>query len=142
MAEPPTTTSSTPCSAQSALQSEAIFRLLMVGSCSAVMSASANLILPASMFSKANGNLFLRQKFLHVADGVGAEMENARREDGVGLAGQQHLGHVLQRARAAAGHHRHTHRFADAPRDDEIEPGLGAVGVNGVQHNLARSEER
>src|SRR5674476_659163 len=27
-----------------------------------------------------------------------------------------------------------------APRDDEIEPGFRAVGVNGVQHNFARAE--
>src|SRR5437016_13837990 len=41
MAEPPTTTNSTPCSAQSALHNEANLRLLSVPSFSAVMSASA-----------------------------------------------------------------------------------------------------
>src|ERR1043165_73109 len=90
MAEPPTTTSSTPRSAQSALQSEASLALLSVGSCSEVMSASADLILLASMNSKANGNLFLRQKLFHIADGVFAEVENARGEDGVGFAFEQH----------------------------------------------------
>src|SRR5208282_6616727 len=78
MAEPPTTTSFTPRSTQSALHSEAIFKLLMVGSCSAVTSASADFIFSASMFSKAHRNFFLRQKPLHVADGVGAEVKNAR----------------------------------------------------------------
>src|SRR5665213_319870 len=60
MAEPPTTTSSPPRSAHSALHSEAIFKLLTVGSCSSVMSASADLILLASMISKPHRNIFLR----------------------------------------------------------------------------------
>jgi hypothetical protein len=33
-----------------------------------------------------HGNIFLRQKPFHVANGVGAEMENARGEDSVGFA--------------------------------------------------------
>src|SRR5258706_15747400 len=134
MAEPPTTTSSTSRSAQSVLHREASLALLSVGSCSAVMSANADLILLASMKSKANGNLFLRQKFLHVADGVFAEMENARGEDGVGFAFEQYFRHVFEFARAAAGYHGHADRFADAPRDDEIETGFRAVGVNRVQN--------
>src|ERR1035438_5978494 len=69
MAEPPTTTSSTPRSAQSALHNEASFALLSVGSCSSVMSASADFIFSESIFSESHRNTFLRQKFLHVADG-------------------------------------------------------------------------
>ena len=67
-------------------------------------------------------------------------MKNARGQHGVGPAFEQHLGHVFQLARAAAGHHRHTHGFADATRDDEVEAGFRAVGVNGVQYNFARAE--
>ena len=52
----------------------------------------------------------------------------------------QHLRHVLQLARAAAGDDGHTHRFADPPGDHEIITRLGAVGVDGVQHDLARAE--
>ena len=57
----------------------------------------------------SDGNIFTRQKFLHIADGVGAKMENARGQHGIGFAFDQHFGHVFQRARAAAGHHRHAH---------------------------------
>src|SRR5271167_1896580 len=114
MAEPPTTTSSTPCSAQSALHSEAIFKLLMVGSRSAVMSARADLIFWVSMISEPHRNIFPRQKPFHIADGVGAKMENARGEDGIRLAFEQYFGHVFQTACSPARHHRHAHRFADA----------------------------
>ena len=47
-------------------------------------------------FLQPHRNIFLCQKLFHVADGVGAEMENARGEDGVGFAGEQHFGHVFQ----------------------------------------------
>jgi hypothetical protein len=94
----------------------------------------------SSGVANLTGIFFFAKNLFHVADGVGAEMENARGEDGVGFAGEQHVGHVFQRARAAAGHHRHAHGFAHAPRDDEVEPGLRAVGVNGVQNNFARAK--
>src|ERR1035441_7672125 len=71
MAEPPTTTSSTPRSAQSALQSEASLALFSVGSFSAVMSVSADFILLASMISKPHRNILLLQKLFHFTDGVG-----------------------------------------------------------------------
>ena len=67
-------------------------------------------------------------------------MENARGEDGVGFAFEQHLGHVLQTARAAAGHHRHAHGFTDAPGNDQVETGLRAVGINAVQNDFARAQ--
>ncbi len=39
--------------------------------------------------SKSYRNLFLRQKPFHIADGVGAEMENARSEEGIHLVAAQ-----------------------------------------------------
>src|ERR1035437_7317233 len=140
MAEPPTTTSSTPRSAQSALHSEAIFRLLMVGSGSAVTSASADVIFSESTVLMPHRNILLLQKLFHIAHGVGADMEKTRGEKGVGRASQQPFRHVFQAARAAAGHHRNAHGFAHAAGDDEIKPGFCAVGVNGVQPDLARAE--
>src|ERR1051325_10211248 len=141
IAEPPTTTSSMPCSAHSALHSDASLALLSVGSCSAVMSARADLILAASMIVSQPHRDALRGKmFLHVAHRELAEVEDARGEDGVGPAFEEHVGHVLQTARAAAGDDGHAHGFADAPRDHEVEARLGAVGVDAVEHDLARAE--
>src|SRR5947209_4653627 len=70
--------------------------------------------------SKSHRNSFLRQKIFHVADRIFSEMKDAGGEDSIGFSVEQHLGHVLEFSCAAAGNHGDTHRFADAPRDDEI----------------------
>ena len=90
-------------------------------------------------FLQPHQNVFLRQKLFHITNSVGAIVENARGEDGVGFAGEQHLGHVFQRACAAAGHDGHAYGFAHAPRDNEIKSGLGAVGINSAQFRPRRA---
>src|ERR1039457_1698096 len=137
MAEPPTTTSWTPRSAHRPLHNEASLRLFTVGSCSAEMSASADFIVLASILSQPHRNVLLRQKPFHIAHGEFAEMKNARREDGIGFAFEQHSRHVLECACAAARHHGYAHRLADSARDHQVKPGLRAVGINAVQHDLA-----
>lgn len=67
-------------------------------------------------------------------------MKNAGGEHGIGLAGEQDFGHVFQGAGPAARHHGHADGFADATGNDEVEPGFGAVGINGVQHNFSRAQ--
>ena len=67
-------------------------------------------------------------------------MENAGREHGVGFAFEEHLGHVFEFAGATAGHHGDAHRLADPASDDEIEAGLGAIGIDGIQDNLTGTE--
>ena len=68
-------------------------------------------------------------------------MENARGQNCIRLAFEQHSGHVLQTARAAAGHHRHAHGFANTPRDDQIESRFRPICINAVQHNFAGTEQ-
>jgi len=67
-------------------------------------------------------------------------MENARGQNSVGFAFQQHLGHVFNVARAAAGHHRHAHCLAHAPSDHQVKPLFGPVGVDAVENDFPRPE--
>ena len=51
----------------------------------------------------------------------------------------QHFDHVLERARAAAGDDGDADGFADPAGDDEVVAGFGAIGVDRVEHDLARA---
>ena len=59
-------------------------------------------------------------------------MKNARRQDGVGLALFENVDHVIEIARAAAGHDGDAYVFADAPGDLDVVAGFGAVSVDAV----------
>ena len=76
----------------------------------------------------------------HLADGVFAEMEDARGEHGVGLAFAQHFHHVLEPPGAAAGDDGHADRFADPAGDRQVVAGSCAIGVDRVEHDLAGAE--
>src|ERR1035437_1389666 len=86
------------------------------------------------------GDALRRQELLYVPYGELPEMKDAGGQHGVRFAFEQHLGHVFELARAAAGDHRHADALADAPRDDEVKPLLRAIRVNAIEHDLAGAE--
>jgi len=67
-------------------------------------------------------------------------MEYAGGEHRVRPAGEEYLGHVGQGSGAAAGDDRDADGFADAPGDDEVEAGLGAIGIDGIEDDFAGAE--
>src|SRR5690606_32442901 len=79
------------------------------------------------------------QRGLDVGDLQFAEVEDAGGQHGVRarLDGGRE---VLDRPGAAAGDHRHGHRLPDAAQHLQVEAGLGAVGVHGVQQDLPDAE--
>ena len=76
---------------------------------------------------------------LDLTDPQVAEVEDARREDGIG-AGLDGGREVLEPAGAAAGDDGNADRGADRPDHVEVVPVLGAVGVHRVEQDLARTE--
>src|SRR5262249_7778990 len=73
---------------------------------------------------------------------VDAEMEDRRRQDGVGRSIDQPLPEMLERARAAGGDDGNGHGGGNGPRQLEIVPVLGAVAVHAGQEDLAGSQPR
>lgn len=80
--------------------------------------------------------------FFNIAHSVGAEVEDAGGEDGIGVAFEKDFGHVFEGAGAAAGDDGDADGFADAAGDDEVEAFFGAVGVDGVEHDFAGAKGR
>ena len=76
---------------------------------------------------------------LGLGDGVLAEVEDRRRQHGVGTALDDALDEVLERADAAAGDDRHADGVDDGPRQLEVEALPGAVAVHRRQQDLARA---
>ena len=64
-------------------------------------------------------------------------MEDAGSQNGVGAPFFQDIGQMLQIAGPAAGHHRNPDRLADASSNHQVEALLGAVGVDGIEDDLA-----
>jgi len=76
----------------------------------------------------------------NVADGVLAEVKDARSENGIGFALDEDFGHVFEFACAATGDDGNAYFFADAACYDAIVAGLGAVGVDGVEDDFTSPE--
>jgi hypothetical protein len=53
------------------------------------------------------------QVLFDIRDCASAKMKDAGRQHGIRRALSQHLDHVIQAARAAAGHHQHVHTLTD-----------------------------
>src|SRR5262249_43248733 len=75
----------------------------------------------------------------YVTHCVLSEMENAGGQDRVRLSLKQHVSHMLQGSGPAARDHGNPNRFADTPRDLQIESSFRSVRVNAVQNNLSSS---
>ena len=75
-----------------------------------------------------------------LGDRVLAEVEDRRRQHGVGAAVDDPLDEVLERADPAAGDHRHADRLADRAGQLEVEAVAGAVAVHRRQQDLAGAE--
>src|SRR2546423_622146 len=90
--------------------------------------------------SRSNGDMLCGEEFFYVADGVFSKMKDAGGEHGVGFAFQQHLGHVFQFSSAAAGDHGHSYGFTHSASDDQVKASFGAIGINAVQHDIARAK--
>ena len=73
---------------------------------------------------------------LGLGDGVLAEVEDRRRQHGVGTAVEDALDEVLERADAAAGDHRHADGVDHRPRQLEVEPLPCAVAVHRREQDL------
>jgi len=80
------------------------------------------------------------QESLHIGDGVLAEMEDARGEDGIGAAVLEDLGEVLQLAGSSAGYDWDLYGLADEARDLEIETGFCAVCIDGIEDDFTGAE--
>ena len=64
-------------------------------------------------------------------------MEDARGENGVGLALNDALRKVLERAHAARGDYGDAHRARNGTRERDVEAVLGAVAVHAREKNLS-----
>ena len=83
-----------------------------------------------------------RHILLYLAHAVGAEVEHARGEHGVGLALDDALGKMLERAHAAARDDGDRHGARNRTGERQVEPGLGAVAVHAREQDLARTAAR
>ena len=77
------------------------------------------------------------QVFLGLADGVGAEVENAGGQHGVRLAFDDGVDHVLRAATAAGRDDRHADGFGDGAREGDVVAVEGAVGVHAGEEDFA-----
>src|SRR5580692_9060457 len=93
---------------------------------------------PADRWS-AGGVASSAQRLLHLADLDLAEVEHAGREHRVGARGDRR-GEIPDPAGATARDHRDVHDFAHRLDQLQVEPALCAVGVHGVQQDLAGAE--
>src|SRR4051812_20621293 len=93
-----------------------------------------------ALSNQANWDLSLGQVSFYVSHRILAEMKDTGGEDGVGSAFEQHGGHMLQRAGASTGNHRNSDAFANATGDRNVEPGLGAIGIDTIQNNFTRAQ--
>ena len=66
----------------------------------------------ATALHRPDGHAVLREVRLHLGDGVGAVVEDARRQPRVGPALLQRVQHVLRAPRAAARDNGHRHHLA------------------------------
>ncbi len=80
------------------------------------------------------------QRRLGLGHRVLAEVEDRRRQHGVGAAVHHALDEVVERADATAGDHRHGHRVGDGPVSTQVEAVAGAVAVHRREQDLAGAE--
>src|SRR5580704_13716037 len=93
---------------------------------------------PADRWS-ADGVAGGAQRLLHLANLDLTEVEHAGREHRVGARGDRR-GEIPDPAGATARDHRDVHDFAHRLDQLQVEPALCAVGVHGVQQDLAGAE--
>ena len=67
---------------------------------------------------------------LGLADGVFAEMKDARGQYGIGMTLRDPVHQVIEVADAAGGDHRDTHGIAHRAREREVEAVLGAIAIH------------
>src|SRR5664280_2115249 len=80
------------------------------------------------------------QRLLGVGDPAHPAVEDAGRQHRV-RAGRHRRREVLHRAGAPAGNHWHGDHGPDRPQHLDVEAVAGAVGVHGVQQDLARGQD-
>src|ERR1700752_3589337 len=96
----------------------------------------------AEMFSmtppglQPDGHAARQQILLALADGVCAVVEDRCREHGARAAPGETFVEMLDAADAARGDHRNLHGAADAAREGNVVPFLGAVSVHAGEQDL------
>ena len=89
---------------------------------------------------EADGQAVVRHVLLDVADAVGAVVEDARGEHGVGLALDDGVDHVLRVCRSRRGDDRHLDRVGDGARQGQVVAVEVAVGVHAGDQQLAGAQ--
>src|SRR5262245_19243436 len=87
-----------------------------------------------------DGNARFRHMVLHILNGKGAEMENARGEDGRGMTLAYPRDKMIERTDPAGRDDRNGHRIGDRTGQREVITVLGAVAIHRGQEDFARAE--
>lgn len=91
-------------------------------------------------FELSDGDALGGEEILNLTDGEFAVVEDTGGEDGIGLALEEDVSHVLEVAGAAAGDDGDSDVFTDAAGDFDIVAGFGAIGVDAIEDNFSGAE--